>query len=266
MASSRPAGRPGSSPSRPLPPPRWWVIAAVSAGFVAGPVLLLGWRSAGALLAASLLVDQLLSRSLRRGPAAPDEWQEVAAALAERLGLGDPVVLLPRPGKEGQVLNALARGSRRRPVVVIAPSLLELSPAEREGLLAHELAHVAAADQWRQVVFAPGVLAAVASGHRAAGMLPGVEAGSIPAVELVLSILAGGAAVSLLLFVQRQVEWRADLRAVALTARPEVLAGMVERVSPGPHPARWVTWFFGSHPHVPDRCRALRQLPNLSDR
>ena len=107
----------------------------------------------------------------RRAGDAPGRCTTAAARIAERMGLGAPLVaLLPSCPGGAYVVGV------RRPVVVLSQNLVEqLDDAELEGVLAHELAHVRRRDNLMAVVlgtlkdlafFVPGVGWAVQQLHR----------------------------------------------------------------------------------------------------
>lgn len=83
-----------------------------------------------------------VERLLRSCPAAGDALVSRTAALAERLGVAAPAVrILPAGGP------LAASGGLRRPTVVLSPWLIErLDERELDGVLAHELAHLARRD------------------------------------------------------------------------------------------------------------------------
>ncbi|MFA9445350.1 M48 family metalloprotease [Egicoccus sp. AB-alg6-2] len=138
----------------------------------------------------------------REGTAAP-QLQAITEQLAARLRVPAPAVaLLPAcPG------GALVVGTRR-PVVLLGQDLLErLDPAELEGVLAHELAHVRRRDN-----LVSGVLGAVR--------------------DLTFFVPGGGWAVRQL---HRERELAADQVAVAVTERPGALAsGLLKVIEAGP--------------------------------
>ena len=127
-----------------------------------------------------------------------DPLRATAADLSHRLGIAPPPLLL-LPGCPGGAFT----GGLRRPVIVVDPALLDgLDEAEREGLLAHELAHVARRD------------AAV-----------GLAAGLVRDLDWFLVPLHLGAA-----WLRREQEEGADEAASAVTGRPAALASGLLKV------------------------------------
>ena len=141
------SGPPAPAPTSPEP--GVWVGGS-SAGVRAGALglwLVLG--GALAVLTLAALRARRFSRLLRRARPAPAELRSKAEALAVATGLrrAPPVLLLP--GRVPPMLWPTARG----PVLLLPANLWpDLTPAERETLLAHELAHVRRRDHWVRLV------------------------------------------------------------------------------------------------------------------
>lgn len=164
------------------------------------------------------------ARPLYAGEA--DTLLHLVARLARAAGLASPPRLYLVPAPE---LQAFAVKSGGQAAIGITPSLVrELEPDELEGVLAHELSHIAGGDT-RVMAAAAAMRGLTKSLARLAWLL------------LLLSVLAPGAlSVSLeamLMFMaapalsylaelglSRTREFHADLAAVALTGRPEALA------------------------------------------
>ena len=108
-------------------------------------LLVAGWTLVVMVLLARRVAGLAAARRLRQAADALPSWhplQVTARRLAAAMGAGPiPVLLLPAcPG------GALTVGIRR-PVVLLDPELLDgLDAQEAEGLLAHEIAHVARRD------------------------------------------------------------------------------------------------------------------------
>ena len=140
--------------------------------------------------------------AVREGGSAPAA-QVIAERLARQLRIPAPVVaLLPScPG------GALVVGTRR-PIVLLGEDLSSrLDPAELEGVLAHELAHVRRRD------------------NLVSGLLGAVR-------DLTFFVPGGGWAVQQL---HRERELAADQVAVAVTERPGALAsGLLKAIEAGP--------------------------------
>ncbi|MFW6165327.1 MAG: M56 family metallopeptidase, partial [Ralstonia sp.] len=117
----------------PAPAPRWvaivfWVWVAASAG------------------AAGLALARIgrFARLLRRGEPASADLTEPVASLAARLGLRRSPAVWLVPGAFGPAVWAVGRARLLFPAALAG----RLSPAAREALLAHELAHLKRRDHW----------------------------------------------------------------------------------------------------------------------
>ena len=115
-------------PAPPVAPPDRlpWIVPFWMAG-----VLVFYLRTTGGCLAAQ--------RLRRRGTMpAPEEWQERLRALAARLRLTRPVVLLESCLAETPVVIGLLR-----PAILVPAGLLTgIAPDQLEAILLHELAHI----------------------------------------------------------------------------------------------------------------------------
>lgn len=115
-----------------------WIVAGWAAG-----ALLLGVRLGGGLW---------WSRRLRRREvsATPRHWREWAREVAERLDLPRVPDVLVSPHVSVPTLAGHAR-----PAVLIPPALATgLTADEARAVLAHELAHLARGDHWRNLLLA----------------------------------------------------------------------------------------------------------------
>jgi STE24 endopeptidase len=153
-----------------------------------------------------------------------------------------------------------------------------LPDAEIESIAAHELGHVATDDVLTgTLVGALGAGAAVALLGWLLSWTPllrrtGAEGPADPGVvPLVLFLAAVGTVVSTPVqnLVSRQVEARADVHALDLTADPEAFITMQRRLAgtnlndPTPPPA-W-QWWFGSHPTAAQRVALAEDWTRLAD-
>src|SRR5262245_38734854 len=104
------------------------------------PLIVSAWLVGVALLSIRLLVQWLRARRLVEREATParEPWPSIARRLASSLGVRHAV----RP-LESTALEAPAVLGYFRPVILVpASSLLGLTPAQLEMILAHELAHI----------------------------------------------------------------------------------------------------------------------------
>jgi heat shock protein HtpX len=209
------------------------LIAALIGSGAVGPIT-------AALFAAALFVFQLFAsdkialRAMGVQEVSPREAPELHA-LIERLCLQADI---PKP-KIGVVdthmPNAFAMGRSRKASTVVATTgiLRLLSPAELEGVMAHELAHV----QHRDVLIMTiaSFFASIASmilqfgffftgGHdnrESPGVLP----------LIVISLLVYVVSFVLMQALSRYREFAADRGAAALTGRPSALASALMKIS-----------------------------------
>jgi STE24 endopeptidase len=188
-------------------------------------------------------------------------------ALADRSGTPVQDVLVADASRRTTALNAYVSGfgSTRR-IVVYDTVLDQLSDAEVESIVAHELGHVSAADVLTgTLIGALGAGAGVALLGWLLGATPllrrtgATGPGDGQVVGLLLFLLAVGTLVSTPVqnLVSRHIEARADLHALDLTQDPDSFVavqkdlGVANLSDPDP-PAVW-QWAFGSHPTVPQR-------------
>ena len=160
--------------------------------------------------------------------------------------------------------NAYVTGIGHTKRVVLYDNLLEdFEPAEVRSVVAHELAHVAERDVRDGVVYfvlvAPfGMLAGALLAQRL-GLRPGRDvdaARAVPAAALALALLAP-ALTTISNQLSRDVERRADYRALEATRDPDALIALQRRLSEtnvgDPDPPGWTHWLLGSHPSTLER-------------
>jgi beta-lactamase regulating signal transducer with metallopeptidase domain len=137
-----PAGEEREASPEQAPPP------AATSSFMPGllhavertiPWLVLAWLAGVAACSLRLGLGWLRLRQLKSaGSDAAVQWQDVAAGLAQRLGVSRPVRFL-----ESLLVEVPTVVGWLRPVVLLpARALTGLTPAQLESLLAHELAHI----------------------------------------------------------------------------------------------------------------------------
>lgn len=235
-------------------PRTWW---AWSAGVAAGFVVI-----------GSFLYPVVFEPAFNRfDPLPAGELRTELLALAEESDVPVQDVLVSDASRRTTALNAYVSGlGATRRIVVYDTTLEELPDEQIESIVAHELGHVANRDVLTgTLIGALGAAAAIALLGWLLTWTPllrraGAEGPGDPRVlPLVLFLLAAGSllAIPVRNAVSRQIETRADLHALDLTADPESFVGMQRRLSttnlsdPDP-PAPW-QWFFGSHPTTAQR-------------
>ncbi|MEM7363789.1 MAG: zinc metalloprotease HtpX [Pseudomonadota bacterium] len=205
-------------------------------------------------------------------PRAAPQLYRMVTQLAERAELSRTPGLIYVP--DGAV-NAFATSHRGEAVIGVTDGALhKLSPRELTGVLAHEVAHIAAGDT--TLLGIAQVFTMVTRTMSQVGLLLALFA--IPAVLIgeqnpswliAVLILTFSPAASLLLqlALSRTREYEADARAIQLTGDPQGLASALNRLGaterwfrrigrlPGIHP--WMR----SHPDTEDRIQRLLQQP-----
>lgn len=261
---------------------RLWVMLAV---FAAPPtligVLAVGWNTAILFLFAAVLVEMAAYAYCDRFLLAMVGARELA--IAERPGLHSSLerlaaaagVVKPRlyfiPDSYPRSFS-VGRGPTASTVVVSLGLLTAASPAEIEGLLAHELAHVRNRDVATQTI-TTAIAAAIVELTRIGGYLQRA---------LIFLLVPVAAAIEKIALSPRR-ELAADARAAALCASPHGLADALVRLeqaselvsfptSPTTEPLYPINPFadgdrlarmFDTHPSFPKRLRRLRELdPN----
>ncbi len=238
-------------------PRRWWAGASlVMAGY--------------SLLLAALYPVLLLPLFHQVRPVDDPQVLAMIHSLAERAGVRVEKVAELRVGDESSRLNAMVAGLGPTKQVLLYDTLLrELSPAEVEAVLAHELSHAVHADLFRGWALQAALNAAAM--WLAAWMLRamrGVSPLGLPAAHaprglallmLFLSLcdIAGTPAQAAL---SRRAEVRADKYALELTQNPRALVQSFQklaRANPGDvAPPPLVEVLSHSHPSIIRRIRA----------
>jgi STE24 endopeptidase len=199
--------------------------------------------------------------------------------LAEDNGTPVEDVLVADASRRTTALNAYVSGFGSTRRIVLYDTVLEQLPDDEiESIVAHELGHVSADDVLTgTLVGALGAGAAVALLGWLLSWTPllrraGADSPGDPrVVPLVLFLAAVGTVLSTPVqnVVSRQVEARADVHALDLTADPEAFIAMQRRLAatnlndPTP-PAAW-QWWFGSHPTAAQRVAMAEDWTKLAD-
>jgi STE24 endopeptidase len=235
-------------------PRTWWAWA--------------GGAAAALVVVGSFLYPLVIEPAFNRFESMPaGELRTELIALAERNDTPVQDVLVADASRRTTALNAYVSGfgSTRR-IVVYDTVLDQLSDAEVESIVGHELGHVSADD-----VLTGTLIGALGAGAGVAllGWLLGAtrllrRAGAAGpddgrVIGLLLFLLAVGTVVSTPVqnLVSRHIEARADLHALDLTRDPDSFIAVQQQLGlanlndPDP-PAIW-QWWFGSHPTVPQR-------------
>lgn len=206
----------------------------IAAGVGAVVVLVL---AGGFALVQLLFGDRIALASMRAKVTTPDQAPELHAMVERLCQLND----IPKPRvavAPTDVPNAFAAGhSRKTATVCVTTGIMEaLTPAELEGVIAHELAHVVNRDV--VVMTVAGFLATVAGLLIRFGIYSGMagrggnrnQAGVFLVVILV-SVVVYVLSFLLLRALSRYREYAADRGAAMMTGAPAQLASALARIS-----------------------------------
>lgn len=184
--------------------------------------------------------DTLAMRAMRAREVSPQQAPELHAMVDRLCALAD--MPKPRVGiAETDLPNAFATGrSPQRSVVVVTTGILQrLDAEELEGVLAHELSHVAHRDVLvMTVASSAGILAGMLTRGSQYGMLFGGgrdrrDNSGVPIWLLVMIVSLVVYAVSFLLLrlLSRYRELAADRAGAQLTMRPRALASALQKLT-----------------------------------
>jgi heat shock protein HtpX len=199
--------------------------------------------------------------------------------LRQRAGLPMPTVAVA-PHEQP---NAFATGrSPEHAVVCVTAGLVRLvSPAELEGVIAHELAHIKNRDMLLQTVTATFAGAIGYLAHFGFLLGGSRDRGGHPAAALLVMIVAPIAAMMIQFAISRQREFKADAVGAEICGRPLALAGALRKldaaarripmkIEPAAAPLAQVNplaahgggmmRLFSTHPRTEDRVARLEAL------
>lgn len=215
-------------------------VATLAALGIAGAISLLGWRRGADWVLASLLAEPLRDDN-------PEHRQlaNIASEMALAAGLPRPrVYVIPDPSP-----NALAAGraARDAAIAVTAGALALLDREETQGVVAHEMAHIANHDSAVMTLVSAlfgGLLMLADWSRRSLSFARRGARPVAPAALLLLPLLALLAPLLsrlLAMAVSRRREYLADATAVELTRNPEGLARALEKIASSEFPLRAAT-------------------------
>lgn len=240
--------------------PDWWWVAGS-----AGAALLVVVVS----FAYPLVVEPIFNRFT---PMPDGELRSSLMEMAERDGVPVDDVLVADASRRTTTLNAYVSGLGSSRRIVVYDTLLDQAPAaEVESVVAHELAHVKERDVWGGTALgALGAAFVVVLLFLVAGWLPlermtgvtGIGDGRSVAFLLAFVAVVSFVSTPLQSAASREVEARADVHALDLTADPQTFAEMQRRLALASKadvtPNRVVYRWFGSHPAAAERLAAAR--------
>jgi heat shock protein HtpX len=247
----------------------------------------IAWGAVMLLAGARLLTSFAHARPVDPEKAAERLLIDVIKEMAVAAGLPAPQAMVI----DTPALNAFAAGSSpERAIIAVTSGLLDASSRdELQGVVAHEMGHIADYDVRYATVVAGAASAVVLVSHLLWGAraLTLTRSGSVAAraglgaavvvVMLAVSLVAPLAAQLVQFAIARQREYQADASAVKLTRNPEGLIHALERLAQGntdlaeegsPLLALCIAApnseapddFLASHPPIADRIARLRNL------
>ncbi|MBZ5736729.1 zinc metalloprotease HtpX [Nocardioides mangrovi] len=183
--------------------------------------------------------DTVAMKAMRAREVSPQEAPELHGMIDRLCALAD--MPKPRVGiADTDVPNAFATGrSPQRSVVVVTTGILRrLDAEELEGVLAHELSHVAHRDVLvMTVASSAGIVAGMLSRGAQYGAIFGGNRrdnnGGLPVwlVVLVVSLVTYAVSFLLLKLLSRYRELSADRAGAYLTMKPEALASALQKIT-----------------------------------
>ena len=210
----------------------WFLISVAGVGVMLGFAVVL-------VLVQFFLSDKLVLTSMRAKVVTPEQAPELHATidrLAMTAGIPKPKVAIA----DMSVPNAFATGrSQKHAAVAVTTGLLQvLNERELEGVLAHEISHIASRDV--QVMTYASFLSVVASTLMSfffwMGLFGGFgrsrsSGGSYIMIAYIVTILVWVISQVLIAALSRYREYAADRGAAMLTNRPRDLANALQRIS-----------------------------------
>lgn len=215
-------------------------VATLAAALLATVISTFGWQRGG-----DWVVQSLLAEPLRADEPEHRQLANIATEMAIAAGLPRPrLFVIPDPSP-----NALAAGvtPQRAVIAVTAGALALLDREETQGVIAHEMAHIANRDTTVMALVAVlfGGLLMLADWARRS-LLFARRGGRathpaalvlLPAVVLLTPLLSRLLATA----VSRRREYQADATAVELTRNPAGLARALEKIAASEFPLRRAT-------------------------
>jgi heat shock protein HtpX len=208
-------------------------VVLVGALFAAGAnALLIAVVAGGLFLFQVLAADKIGLRAMGAQEVSPQEAPELHA-MVERLCIQADV---PKPKvavARTSMPNAFAMGvSKKSATVCVTTGIMDiLSPAELEGVLAHELAHIRHRDM--MIMTIASFFASIASMIFQFGFLFGGDDDENPGFFAVILVALAVYVVSFFLMqaLSRYREFAADRGAAEITRRPSALASALMKIS-----------------------------------
>lgn len=217
------------------------LIVSLAAAFGGAIGVLIGVVGIGIAVYQWSRSDTIAMRAMRAREVSPEEAPELHGMIDRLCALAD--MPKPRVGiADTPVPNAFATGrSPNRAVVCVTTGILQLlTPEELEGVLAHELSHVAHRDVLVMTVassagIAAGLLTQGAQ-YGGIGFMGGRRDNNGPPLwilVLVVSLVVYAVSFVLLRLLSRYRELSADRAGAYLTLKPAALASALQKISGG---------------------------------
>ena len=212
------------------------MLFAASADFPPEFVFLIGLAGIGVAVYQWWTSDKVAMKAMRAYEVTPQEMPELHGTIDRLCALAE--MPKPRVGiSEMDIPNAFATGrSADRAVVCVTTGLLgKLTPDELEGVLAHELSHVAHRDVLvMTVASSAGIVAGMLMQGSRFGALAGRRdrnTGAFIVATLLVSVVVYAVSFLLLRLLSRYREMCADRAGAYLTMRPAALASALQKIS-----------------------------------
>jgi heat shock protein HtpX len=233
-----------------------------------------------------------MSRAVPASPQDEPELHQMIARLAERAGVPKPAVYMT-PAEQPNAF-ATGRNPKHAAIAVTAGIQRALGPRELEGVLAHEMAHIANRDILIASIAAmvAGAISAIANFLQFSLLFGGDDDNPLGLIGTIATIiLAPIAAVIIQLAISRQREYVADATGAEYLGDPNPLADALEtlhrtakaipmRVNPASEPLYIVNplqanargrggagifaKLFSTHPPMEERVARLRRMAGAS--
>jgi heat shock protein HtpX len=233
-----------------------------------------------------------MSRAVPVSPQEQPELHQMIARLAERAGVPNPAVYMT-PAEQPNAF-ATGRNPKHAAIAVTAGIQRALGPRELEGVLAHEMAHIANRDILIASIAAmvAGAISAIANFLQFSLLFGGDDENPLGLIGTIATIiLAPIAAVIIQLAISRQREYVADATGAEYVGDPNPLADALEtlhrtasaipmRVNPAAEPLYIVNplqayahsrggagifaKLFSTHPPMEERVARLRRMAGAS--
>jgi len=214
-------------------------LVAVAWNYSPGLGIIIGLAGIGVAWWQWYSSDTLAMKAMRAREVTPQQAPELHAMIDRLCALAD--MPKPRVGvADTDLPNAFATGrSPKRSVVVVTTGILQrLTAEELEGVLAHELSHVAHRDVLVMTVASTaGIIAGmVARGSQYGAMFGGrgrrdQNTGLVFLAVLVVSLVIYAVSFLLLRLLSRYRELSADRAGAQLTMKPRALASALQKIT-----------------------------------